>query len=258
MIRSTDSTQTGRWPDTSLTVNRPFREVVIIIIRSCLSKLQRVDCTCSQGCCVYSSVSTLFASCTHSIMSEAPPPAAADQTERTRRPNILITGTPGVGKTATASLVAERLGFQHLCVGDVVKQNKFYEGKDEKFDSMILDEDRLLDHMEQMLADAADEERGVVVDYHGCDFFPERWFDLVLVLRAKTDVLYDRLVERGYSETKRSENMECEIMQIVLDEARASYAEEIVHEVQSNTLEDMEGNVTRVEQWVQQWIKDNS
>ena len=191
-------------------------------------------------------------------MSEAPPASAADQTERTRRPNILITGTPGVGKTATASLVAERLGFQHLCVGDVVKQNKFYEGKDEKFDSMILDEDRLLDHMEQMLADAADEERGVVVDYHGCDFFPERWFDLVLVLRAKTDVLYDRLVERGYSETKRSENMECEIMQIVLDEARASYAEEIVHEVQSNTLEDMEGNVTRVEQWVQQWIKDNS
>ena len=189
-------------------------------------------------------------------MSEAPT-AAADQTERTR-PNILITGTPGVGKTATASLVAERLGFQHLCVGDLVKQNKFYEGKDEKFDSMILDEDRLLDHMEQMLADAADEERGVVVDYHGCDLFPERWFDLVLVLRAKTDVLYDRLVERGYSETKRSENMECEIMQIVLDEARASYAEEIVHEVQSNTLEDMEGNVTRVEQWVQQWIKDNA
>ena len=71
-------------------------------------------------------------------------------------------------------------------------------------------------------------------------------------------MLYDRLVERGYSETKRSENMECEIMQIVLDEARASYAEEIVHEVQSNTLEDMEGNVTRVEQWVQQWIKDNA
>ena len=205
--------------------------------------------------CIRSRLSSKHPIQTHN-MSEAPP-AAADQTERTR-PNILITGTPGVGKTATASLVAERLGFQHLCVGDLVKQNKFYEGKDEKFDSMILDEDRLLDHMEQVLADAADEERGAVVDYHGCDLFPERWFDLVLVLRAKTDVLYDRLVERGYSETKRSENMECEIMQIVLDEARASYAEEIVHEVQSNTLEDMEGNVTRVEQWVQQWIKDNA
>eukprot|EP00562_Extubocellulus_spinifer_P002000 CAMPEP_0178474008 /NCGR_PEP_ID=MMETSP0696-20121128/2381_1 /TAXON_ID=265572 /ORGANISM="Extubocellulus spinifer, Strain CCMP396" /LENGTH=201 /DNA_ID=CAMNT_0020101249 /DNA_START=76 /DNA_END=681 /DNA_ORIENTATION=+ len=183
-------------------------------------------------------------------------PAAEESSDRSR-PNVLVTGTPGVGKTATASLIAERLEMQHISVGDVVKQHKFYEGRDEKYDSLILDEDRLLDHMEQMLADAAEEGRGVVVDYHGCDFFPERWFDLVLVLRAKTDVLYDRLVERKYSETKRNENMECEIMQVILDEARESYAKEIVHEVQSNTLDDMESNVTRIEQWTKQWIKDN-
>ena len=37
---------------------------------------------------------------------------------------------------------------------------------------------------------------GCIVDYHGCDFFPERWFDLVLVLRADNTVLFDRLVKR--------------------------------------------------------------
>lgn len=186
----------------------------------------------------------------------AAPPAAEEASERTR-PNVLVTGTPGVGKTATASLIAERLGMQHISVGDLVKQHKFHDGRDEKFDTLILDEDRLLDHMEQMLSDAAEEGKGVVVDYHSCDFFPERWFDLILVLRAKTDVLYDRLIKRGYPETKRNENMECEIMQVVLDEARESYAKEIVHEVQSNTLDDMESNVGRIEQWTKQWIKDN-
>ena len=191
-----------------------------------------------------------------SASASAAAPAEEESSERSR-PNVLVTGTPGVGKTATASLIAERLGMQHLSVGDIVKQHKFYEGRDEKYDTLILDEDRLLDHMEQMLAEAAEEGRGVVVDYHGCDFFPERWFDLVLVLRAKTDVLYDRLIERKYNETKRNENMECEIMQVILDEAKESYAEEIVHEVQSNTLDDMESNVTRVEQWTKQWIKDN-
>ena len=47
-----------------------------------------------------------------------------------------------------------------------------------------------------------------------CELFPERWFDLILVLRAKTDVLFDRLTERGYSEKKRGENLEAEIMQV--------------------------------------------
>ena len=78
---------------------------------------------------------------------------------------------------------------------------------------------------------------GNIIDFHSCDFFPERWFDLVLVLRADNTVLYDRLVciclpchvvhlllmhqaKRGYAQTKLQENVQCEIMQVVLEEAR--------------------------------------
>jgi adenylate kinase len=35
-----------------------------------------------------------------------------------------------------------------------------------------------------------------IVDYHGCDFFPERWFDIVFVLRTDNTILYNRLEER--------------------------------------------------------------
>ena len=35
-----------------------------------------------------------------------------------------------------------------------------------------------------------------IVDHHGCDFFPERWFDLVVVLRTDNGVLYPRLEKR--------------------------------------------------------------
>jgi len=45
-------------------------------------------------------------------------------------------------------------------------------------------------------------------------------------------------------------------MQVVLEEAKESYAKEIVHEVPSNTIEDMENNVTRVKSWVEQFMKD--
>lgn len=44
-----------------------------------------------------------------------------------------------------------------------------------------------------------------IVDFHTCDFFPERWFHLVVVLRASTAQIYDRLTARGYSEKKRTE-----------------------------------------------------
>lgn len=53
-----------------------------------------------------------------------------------------------------------------------------------------------------------------------------------------------------------TENMEAEIMQVILEEARESYAHNIVHEVPSNTIEDMDNNVARVEQWTKQWMKD--
>lgn len=37
---------------------------------------------------------------------------------------------------------------------------------------------------------------GKIVDYHGCDFFPKRWFDIVFVLRTDNTKLYDRLARR--------------------------------------------------------------
>lgn len=112
--------------------------------------------------------------------------------------------------------------------------------------------------METMLEEAAEEGIGIVADFHSCEIFPERWFDLVLVLRASTETLYDRLTQRGYNDKKRDENMESEIMQVILDEARESYDQNIVHEVPSNTLEEMESNVQRVKQWMDQWILDHS
>lgn len=37
---------------------------------------------------------------------------------------------------------------------------------------------------------------GNIIDFHSCDFFPERWFDLVIVLQTDNTTLYDRLEKR--------------------------------------------------------------
>ena len=59
------------------------------------------------------------------------------------RPNVLITGTPGTGKTLTATEVVQRTGFEHRNVGDIAKIGQMYEGWDEKFQCHILDEDKV-------------------------------------------------------------------------------------------------------------------
>lgn len=157
-------------------------------------------------------------------------------------------------KTTLAASLGENIGFlHHIDVGELIKKHKCYDGHDEALDTNILDEDKLLDLLEGLLDKAAEEDHGVVIDFHMPALFPERWFDLVLVLRTRTETLYDRLTARGYNDKKRTENMEAEIMQVVLDEAREGYAEEIVHEVPSNAVEDVQQNIQRVESWCKQW-----
>ena len=122
-------------------------------------------------------------------------------------------------------------------------------------------------------------EGGVIVDFHTVDFFPERFFDLVIVLRTDNTVLYDRLAARygpnsihrliktntptpaacrGYNQKKIEENVNAEILQVVLEDAKESYSEEIVHELPSNTIEDLESAADRITTWVSQWISDHA
>ncbi|XP_037657050.1 adenylate kinase isoenzyme 6 [Choloepus didactylus] len=169
------------------------------------------------------------------------------------QPNILLTGTPGVGKTTLGKELASRSGLKYINVGDLAKEGQLYDGYDEEYDCPILDEDRVVDELENQM-----KEGGVIVDYHGCDFFPERWFHIVFVLRTDNSVLYKRLETRGYSEKKLQDNIQCEIFQVLYEEAMASYREEIVHQLPSNNPEELENNINQILKWIEQWIKDNN
>ena len=43
-----------------------------------------------------------------------------------------------------------------------------------------------------------------------------------------------------------------------MQEARDSYAAEMVVELTSNSTDEMESNVDRIESWIKQWKKDNA
>ncbi|CAK8538568.1 unnamed protein product [Lathyrus sativus] len=165
-----------------------------------------------------------------------------------KRPNILVTGTPGTGKTTTATALAEATQLRHINIGELVKEKNLHDGWDDELDSYILNEDLVCDELEDVM-----ENGGNIVDYHGCDFFPERWFDYVVVLQTDNTILYDRLTRRGYKESKLSNNVESEIFQVLLEEAKESYAEDKVIALKSNTIEDIDSNVATLTDWVRNW-----
>ncbi|XP_027124665.1 adenylate kinase isoenzyme 6 homolog isoform X1 [Coffea eugenioides] len=165
-----------------------------------------------------------------------------------KKPNLLITGTPGTGKTTTASALAEAAQLRHINIGDLVKEKNLHNGWDDQFECYIINEDLVCDELEDMM-----EEGGNIVDHHGCDFFPERWFDRVVVLQTENSLLYDRLARRGYTGSKLSNNIECEIFQVLLEEAKESYQEEIVVALRSDSIDDINNNVSTLSDWLRSW-----
>ncbi|EEH10531.1 DUF1671 domain-containing protein [Histoplasma capsulatum G186AR] len=180
--------------------------------------------------------------------------SSAARTRKTKMrtlPNIIITGTPGVGKTVHCEQLAQDTGLRHLSINQVVKEHNCHEGYDDTFQSYIVDDDKLLDAIEKDVPKG-----GYLIDWHACDLFPKSWIDLVVVIRCNsTSILYDRLAARGYSELKLQENLDVEIFDVLLQEARESYDEEIVVELTSENDEDIESNCARIEAWIDSWKK---
>nr|CAX72243.1 TAF9 RNA polymerase II, TATA box binding protein (TBP)-associated factor [Schistosoma japonicum] len=168
-------------------------------------------------------------------------------------PNILITGTPGTGKTTVSKEVSERSSLNYISINEVAKEGELYDGYDEANECYILDEDRIVDELEDAMSSG-----GQIIYYHSCEFFPERWFDAVFVLRTDNTILYPRLTSRDYSSKKVSDLIHCEIVQVILDEARESYNTDIVHELINNTPEDLESNVSQICGWIKQWRAEKS
>lgn len=162
-----------------------------------------------------------------------------------KKPNVLVCGTPGTGKTSLCRMLAKE-GLRHIDVSELVKEKHLYESKDEEYDTHIVDEDALLDELEPIMV-----EGGVILDSHMADLWPERWIHLVVVLRVTTEVLFDRLSLRGYSEKKRECNMTAEIMNHVRDEAMEGYKEGMVVERPSITDDDMMENAIAIEAFLE-------
>lgn len=175
-----------------------------------------------------------------------------------RLPNIVITGTPGVGKTSLAMLLTDNINEQiegnkkytYINVGKLILDKKLYDNWNQEFDVPEFNEDKTLDELEPLLKDG-----GAIIDFHSAYFLPEDLVDIVVLLRCNNTILYDRLKARGYQERKIKENIECEIMEVTADDVKENFKQEIILELPNEKVEDMGKNIEAIIERAKQLIQ---
>lgn len=143
---------------------------------------------------------------------------------------IVVTGTPGVGKTELARSLANKTHSEFLNLSELVKKERLHSGFDQSSRSYIIDERKLKDWLNSYFAKHAD--KRVVIDTHSVgSFLPLKSGMIGLVLRLDPVLLYRRLRERKWTKRKAWENVESEIIDVSLYEASKYLGEENVYEI---------------------------
>ena len=158
-------------------------------------------------------------------------------------PNILVTGTPGVGKTSVCLSLLECLKergfhqFSHIQISELVVKKKLYKNWNKEYDVPEFEEKLVCDELENPI-----QEGGKIIEFHSCDFFPSHWFSLVVLLRCDNTQLYDRLTKRNYNEKKIKENIECEIMEVTSEEVNNAFEADKILTFDNSKIDNLDKN----------------
>ncbi|RLE84864.1 MAG: kinase [Thermoprotei archaeon] len=146
----------------------------------------------------------------------------------TKKPRIIvITGTPGTGKTSLAYLLAEKLEYRVISLGEFAKEKNLITKYIKHLDSYDVD----LEAMKKALKEEVKPGETVIVEGHVVDVIPAEFVELAIVLRLNPLELEKRLRDRGYKKEKIIANVQSEILDSCLVDAIANFGEEKVFEL---------------------------
>ncbi|MEM2092878.1 MAG: adenylate kinase family protein [Candidatus Bathyarchaeia archaeon] len=131
---------------------------------------------------------------------------------------ILITGTPCVGKTTVAKMVADRLNAEYVNLTELALNKGLILCRDEQRDTWIVDENKMRSRIRGII-EKSDKESVVVDGHYAVRVVPKGLVTKIIVLRRNPVELRKLMEKRGYKGNKLWENLASEILDVCLGEA---------------------------------------
>jgi adenylate kinase len=142
---------------------------------------------------------------------------------------IVVTGTPGVGKTTVSHKLESKLDALYISITELVKKQKLITGIDENRQTLIADTKKVSKQLQEILANT---EGSVIIEGHyAVDVVPKKDVNTVFVLRRDPRELKRALENRGYEEKKLWENLAAEILDVCLWDALSACGVDKVCEI---------------------------
>lgn len=144
---------------------------------------------------------------------------------------IIITGTPGCGKTTISKILSNKIGAKLISINYLLDNYELNLGTDELRGYKIVDVDRMNPIVDKIKKDNAD--KTIIFEGHLAQDYPNA--DKTVVLRCNPTELEKRLNTRNWSNKKIHENIEAEILGICTQESYETYGDN-VQEVDTSTM----------------------
>lgn len=145
---------------------------------------------------------------------------------------IAVTGSPATGKSTLAKRLAEELGFEHIDLNRVIEERGWHEGRDEKRDTLVVDETTLTRRVKTLVKPKKD----YIIDSHLSHFISPELVDACIVCTCELKELRRRLEKRGYRAEKVRENLDAEIFETCRLEAEENGHKIIIVDTSKETM----------------------
>ncbi|MBI2523054.1 adenylate kinase family protein [Candidatus Woesearchaeota archaeon] len=167
---------------------------------------------------------------------------------------VIVSGTPGTGKTTLSKKLAKKLNFYYLDVNETIKKYRLSEGYDKKRKTKIVDVKKLnralikeisnikknknsikgdpikifynikkpikKNNKTKSVKNNKNVKNGIIIDSHLSHYLPKKYVNLCIITKCDLKELERRLKKKNYSKQKIRENLDAEIFDICLNEAK--------------------------------------
>lgn len=130
---------------------------------------------------------------------------------------IIITGTPGTGKTTLAKILGKKLNFKIIDLNKIIEKNNLCEAYDQEKQCKIININKL---NKAIIKTIKESKNNLIIESHFSHKLPKKHVDLCIITRTNLKILNQRLKKRHYSKQKIRDNLDAEIFDLSLTEAQ--------------------------------------